>query len=348
MEGSKELAVRKFIGKIYAEHKDASINSIFKMCKSKKIPRSTFYSVIKRIKDDNGLERKKGTGKKRKILSPKSKRRLNYMTAGKVARSYMELGRRFNRAKETIKKDLIDMRIVRKRRILAPKIDENTIKKQKLRIAKARKGCLRPSNGSIVIMDDETFLKFKESYAKDYYMKNNKQVKTQVKFRTKEKFPKKLMMWMAISEKGHSEPFFMTSGGGMSAKKYIEECIEKRLLPFIRKFHSNDKIIFWPDLASCHYAKLTLSAYECLGIEVVPKEQNSPDAPHLRPIERFWAELKKRVYGNDWEAKSKEDLIKRVNKIIKSFEPKYFASLITDVKTKLRKAEDQGPESLIH
>ena len=98
MEGSKELAVRKFIGKIFAEHKGVPINSIFKLCKSEKIPRSTFYSVIRRIEDGNGLERKKGTGKKRKILSPRSKKRLNYMTDGKVARSYRELGRRFNRA----------------------------------------------------------------------------------------------------------------------------------------------------------------------------------------------------------------------------------------------------------
>ena len=41
------------------------------------------------------------------------------------------------------------------------------------------------------------------------------------------------------------------------------------------------------------------------------------------------------------------NLLKRINRIIKSFKPKKFASLIIGVKTKLRNA-DLGPESLIH
>ena len=36
--------------------KDASINLNFKLCKSEKILKSTFYSVIKRIKDGGGLK----------------------------------------------------------------------------------------------------------------------------------------------------------------------------------------------------------------------------------------------------------------------------------------------------
>ena len=67
-----------------------------------------------------------------------------------------------------------------------------TIKKQKLRIAKARKGCLRPSNGSFAIMDDETYLKFKESYTKDYYVKINKKLKIKSNSELKKNFLRNL------------------------------------------------------------------------------------------------------------------------------------------------------------
>jgi hypothetical protein len=55
-----------------------------------------------------------------------------------------------------------------------------------------------------------------------------------------------------------------------------------------------------------------------LGIKVLPKDQNTPFVPQLRPIERVWAELKRRLFANGWTAektlelreKNKKDLRK--------------------------------------
>ncbi len=70
-----------------------------------------------------------------------------------------------------------------------------------------------------------------------------------------------------------------------------------KLKTFIDNNHSDGQYIFWPDLASAHYARNT-NAYESLNIKVLPKECNPPNVPQIRPIESLWVELKCRVFLN--------------------------------------------------
>ena len=71
----------------------------------------------------------------------------------------------------------------------------------------------------------------------------------------------------------------------------VKECIQKRLLLFISKHRGS--AFFWPDLASCHYSKMALDWYKDNNISFVPKEANPPNCPELRPIERYWALVKR-------------------------------------------------------
>lgn len=73
---------------------------------------------------------------------------------------------------------------------------------------------------------------------------------------------------------------------------YDDNCL-LALKKFIDKYHLNDNIVFWPDLASAHYAKTPLESLDHLGIDFIPKVQNPPNVPQLRPIEKFWANFKK-------------------------------------------------------
>lgn len=73
MEENKELRTRKLIGKVYSQHPGASLKFIYNKIKGENIPKSIFYSIIKRIKDGIGLDRQPGSGRKRKNLSPKVK-----------------------------------------------------------------------------------------------------------------------------------------------------------------------------------------------------------------------------------------------------------------------------------
>lgn len=74
-----------------------------------------------------------------------------------------------------------------------------------------------------------------------------------LKFKQKTKFFKKYMVWQAIDSFGNdSDPYITT--GTINASIYLEECLKKRLLPFLVQNHDLDKVLFWPDMATCHYA----------------------------------------------------------------------------------------------
>ena len=69
----------------------------------------------------------------------------------------------------------------------------------------------------------------------------------------KSKFPK-FLVWQCLDENGNvSEPFIRT--GTINSKIYLKECLEKRMLPFIKIHHNLDQVLFWPDMASSHYEK---------------------------------------------------------------------------------------------
>ncbi len=71
-------------------------------------------------------------------------------------------------------------------------------------------------------------------------------------------------------------------------------------------------------------------------IEYVPKEFNPPNVPKTRPIESFWGNLCAKVYEGGWEAKSKEQLKRRIRKKIKEFSLNDLQSLMGGIKRKLR------------
>ena len=68
------------------------------------------------------------------------------------------------------------------------------------------------------------------------------------------------------------------------------------------------------DLASAHYANDTLQFLREQGIRFVPKESNPPCIASLRPVEDFWAALKKQVYDEGWEATSMVILKQRIKR----------------------------------
>ena len=69
---------------------------------------------------------------------------------------------------------------------------------------------------------------------------------------------------------------------------YLEECIQRRLLPFIEKIGIN-KVLFWPDMATAHYANKVTDVLKAKNIDFVTKVQNAPNVPEARGIERYWA-----------------------------------------------------------
>jgi hypothetical protein len=61
--------------------------------------------------------------------------------------------------------------------------------------------------------------------------------------------------------------------------------------------HGFDNILFWPDLATCHYKGIVQDYLRAKNVEFVQKKDNPPNVPQARGIEKFLA-LCKREYLN--------------------------------------------------
>ena len=117
---------------------------------------------------------------------------------------------------------------------------------------------------------------------------------------------KKLLMWIAISERGMSKTFFRKSGSvAINSSIYINECLQARFLPFIHKHHGDFNYLFWPDLAGAHYSKESVT-WMNQNVHYVEKQSNPPNVPQARPIENFWGHLSQLVYEGGWEAKTEQ------------------------------------------
>ena len=100
-----------------------------------------------------------------------------------------------------------------------------------------------------------------------------------VRFAGKEKFSTKVLLWIAIS--GMSSPLIHPSKSeAIKSDIYINECLEKRLLPFIHEYHQDLNYMFWPDLASAHYSAATVGWMD-QNINNAAKLINPPNVPQL-------------------------------------------------------------------
>jgi hypothetical protein len=107
-----------------------------------------------------------------------------------------------------------------------------------------------------------------------------------VKFSTKKKFEKKVLMWIAIGPNGVSEPLIKDSNYAINTDTYLKECVQKRLIPYIQYNYDNN-YVFWPDKASSHYANQVVNHLREEGVNFVEKEDNPANVPEARCIEDF-------------------------------------------------------------
>src|ERR1700722_9190289 len=116
------------------------------------------------------------------------------------------------------------------------------------------------------------------------------------------------MIWQAIDELGNtSEPFLCP--GKMNQHVYLEECLKKRLIPFIKKYHNLEDVLFWPDLATCHYAKLVQNYLQQEKVDFLQKKKNPPNVPQARGIDKFWSMCKEEYSARKVPAKNDRSFI---------------------------------------
>ena len=198
-----------------------------------------------------------------------------------------------------------------------------------------------------VVIDDEKYFMFTHQSIptnRGYYTSNKTETSSNVKFKQSRKYEPKMLVWIAISTNGISLPFFAKQQQqAINEKTYLKECIVKRLIPFIRAYHLNDKVLFWPDLASSHYSNMVTSYLDQNNIQFVDRHFNPQNCPQTRPIETVWSILKNMVYDQEWEAKNINQLKRRIMQKIKKIDINLVQTMFLHIKKQLRKIADKGP-----
>lgn len=259
-------------------------------------PRRTIYNVLQRFEARHESGFRMIPGRPTSIATPRVLRQLATIFKNKPSTSVREASQRLKVPKSTVqrmKKDILCLRGFVKQK--APKYVKN-------QESRAKSGCrkiYRAASGKILIMDDETYVPKDPADVtihKFYHAQNRKDVKYEERVKPKCKFTQQYLIWQAIDDNGHISDAYV-SERTMNASIYVKECLKKRLLPFIRKYHNMANILFWPDLSTSHYAKETIAFLESHGVPYVKKKDNAPNVPQARGVERFWALCKRRYSG---------------------------------------------------
>jgi hypothetical protein len=149
----------------------------------------------------------------------------------------------------------------------------------------------RKSQGMDFVIDDEHyFTLFKSNIPENtwHYTDDKDNCPSDVKFYKKQKFEKKIMIWIAMSPKGLSSPFFIPSGLAINQNVYKDDCLAKILIPYIHQHYPKAGYIFWPDKASSHYSKTVKECISGENINFVEYNDNPTNLPQARPVEDFF------------------------------------------------------------
>jgi transposase len=90
---------------------------------------------------------------------------------------------------------------------------------------------------------------------------------------------------------------------------------------------------------------LTATFLEENNIPYIQKEKNPPCVPQLRPIEDFWATLKRRVYKNNFKLKTIENFIRKIKLELKKVDIALCERLMSNVPKKVHRAANYGVNS---
>lgn len=297
----------------------------------------TIQRVLKRYIVSGRIEYNKKSGPQRSVLTKKMLQRIKKHYQRNPSSSVRQTAKKFQISNGSISNAKKILNIKTRKKKVAPKY----IKDQKARAERALRKLYKMSTASganhFFVLDDETYCPADPTQVNgnEYYnFVEGNDICREVKIKRKAKFYKKFMVWQAIAQSGEVSSAFITEGT-MNKSIYLNECIKKILLPFIRKLQKNHNVLFWPDLATCHYSKDVQIFLKEINIKCVPRIDNPPNVPQNRPIERYWALCKDLYRRKNINCKSLAEFRKNWTIISKEIAGKNGKNLFHNFRKKL-------------
>lgn len=330
MSLSKE-ATRKLIVRKKQENPHMSHNDIGK---SLNISKSSVTLVLKNYNERLSTERKVGSGRNKGFISKKKAKDVVRMFQKNPGLSIRDVAKKVKMSPGYVQKVRKAEGLQSYKVPLVPNRNDKQNTSAKTRSRKLYDNIVH--NYDCIIMDDETYVKadFNQIPGQLYYTAKSKG-NVSPKFRQKkiDKFAKKYLIWQAICKCGLKSNIFVTTGT-INTKIYVEECLQKRLLPMI--LLHKDPVLFWPDLATCHYGKSAMDWYDVNRVNIVPKTANPPNCPELRPIEKYWAIMKRKLLHTKQVVKNEKELQRKWIKVSSEVTQSDVQRLMEGVNSKLR------------
>ena len=343
-----EAVIRATVGNFYNQNRDLGKSYVVSHFQKMGLKPRRVYYIMKNIDERGYMLRKKGSGRKPTKMTEAKKQKLKNLMNKKKVVSQTKLAQKFNTNQSYISKTIKKLKINYYKREKVPLCTLKQKKKQTSRCSALRKGLFKPSTPIDIVMDDESYFGLSDEALPGntgFYTDNKDDTPDDVKYRGKAKYATKVLVWAVISARGVSD-LHVEECRTVSGPVYLE-ILRKHLQKFINAhYNSSNDIVFWPDLASAHYSEIVTDWLKEQNIPFVPKIQNPPNTPQLRPIENFWAILKQRVYQGGWKAKNKQDLIRRIKATAKKLDSNVFQKLFKGLKTKVRKASEGALKSI--
>lgn len=225
------------------ENPNASFREIGKMLK---IHHYTVSRVVKKFKAIKSTQRKPGSGKKPGFDNESLAKKVITATQRHPNYSFREIAQKFGVSHSLVAK------VLRRGGMKSYKVQKHANRNDDQ--AQRAKTCARKlydkrlrGKDVCIIMDDETFVvgDFRQLPGLSFYKaKYCFGVKRDFKYKFLSKFPQKYLVWQAICSCGRRSKSFIAKGS-MKSSNYLTECLQKRLLPFIRSHTKPSSGLIW-------------------------------------------------------------------------------------------------------
>ena len=340
----KPTEVRNFFYQFYEKNRKKGKTFTVNHFLNKGVARSTIYRLISRYGKGKGAIRRVKKSVRPKMPLKKVKRLKAYFdhkTGVFERKAARKFGISVGYVNKLLKTDQLGCIVKCRKKIKIP--DRSEV--QKLMAKRKCRNLTEKFAKHDWVIDDESYFGLSHGSLvgnDNFYTSDFDKTPNSVKYQTKSKYEKKLMVWVAASINGLSEIYVVPSRGLINSDIYIEECLKKRLIPFIKKKHYSMPYVFWPDLASAHYASNTIDCLNDHNVKFVAKNENPANLPECRPIERFWYLLKAEVYKDDWCAPNLKQLERKIRDCVKNVNLDLLVTLFGGVRSKIRDVGRNG------
>jgi hypothetical protein len=279
--------LKSILYKYYQKNHGLGRKHIFDKFISMGAPKRTLNHWLSMLEQNKVLTRKKGSGPPTTIATANNIRKMKNFFNHRKGCSQKRVASKLKTTQQYVSKMLLQRTNIRcLKRTVKPKM---TALQVKLARPKCGRRFLKFCNVDFILDDESYFTLSNTTLAGNdrFYSDDIQKTPTDVKNKMKAKYESKLLVWVAVSPRGMSSVKFFKSGLAINQYIYRDECIRKRLIPFINKYYRDGKYVFWPDLASSHYANSVHADLRDKKVNFVQKQDNPANVPKVRPIEDF-------------------------------------------------------------